>query len=114
MSTTSFLNKKIADAAAITTDGLTSEAIEINDEKGFSAIAAISAIAGISGASLKWQVCNDEKKDVWVDISGSSQNITANGNLSWNLVDQFARYIRCVVVVGAGSFTLSLVVHAKK
>ena len=48
------------------------------------------------------------------DISGSSQNITANGNLSWNLVDQFARYIRCVVVVGAGSFTLSLVVHAKK
>lgn len=107
---TSFINSKVFDSKVVTA-ATNSEAIEINDEKGFSAIANITEDTELTGASIKWQWSND--KVSWVDVTDSSQNITDTGLKSWNVSQHYGRYVRCVIAVSSGQMTITLVFHSK-
>ena len=50
---------------------------------------------------------------VWTDIAGSSNAVSANGDIVWNIVDPGFRWVRLVYTRTSGTGTLSVRANAK-
>lgn len=72
---------------------------------------------------LKLQACNNpftnnvnqtpDPAAVWVDITGSSYSVSADGNTFWNVTDVYYRAFRIVYTKTSGTATGSVYIFAK-
>lgn len=78
-----------------------------------SVIAVVSSSSGLSSASVKLQESNDGTN--WVDISGASENLTADGAVLVERLSNFSSaYIRAVYATSGGSGNLDLQYNLKE
>jgi hypothetical protein len=101
---------------------LTSTGVDMNQQ----VLASISAVfSGSPVGSLKLQISNDivpvhpgtnipvgtdPAGNVvnWSDYTGSSENVTTNGNFTWNLGEAGYRWVRVVYTKVSGTGTLNV------
>lgn len=72
----------------------------------------ISSSSSPSGASVKLQASNDDSN--WIDISGTSNNITADGNILINVTDAGYKYVRAAFAISSGSFVAVATITGKE
>lgn len=90
---------------------------------GYSVIARALETSATLGGTLKLQcsnnaftnnVNNTEASDaIWVDISGSTQNVSGTGNFAWNVDAAFYKAMRVVWTRTSGEGTADIHIHAK-
>lgn len=83
---------------------------------------AIETSASLVG-TLKLQASNNAFEDnvnltedanaVWVDIPGSTQNVSGTGNFLWNTSEAYYRAVRVVWTRTSGQGTANVWIHAK-
>lgn len=98
--------------AASQADALAGTKIDITDGgTGTHTIDITTTLAG----TVKLQKNNepDTLDAVWFDVASSSQNITAAGNLNWELTDIGYRSLRAVVTVTSGTVLADVRINAK-
>ena len=88
---------------------VSSISLNMEQSKGVSIQANVGA--GITAGDVVLQVSNDGTN--WIDISGSSKSLIGASNLYWDLVDQFAEYVRADLRTIVGSATV-LIISKKK
>ncbi len=79
-----------------------------------------AALTGDPSGTLKLQCCitnpftdnvtqTANPDVVWVDVSSSSQSVSASGNFAWNVADVYYRGVRVVYtrVSGTGTYALA-------
>lgn len=76
------------------------------------------AIVALAGATIKLQQTVDNVNDptvtpTWIDVSSSSQNITATGSYAWNAADMMAPFYRLQATLTAGLVTLNAKSYTK-
>lgn len=93
-----------ADASASLNGG----SFDLGDLTNCSIHADFTGGAGNLVGTLKLQSSNDNAD--WIDVSGSSQAITASASHMWNVIDACYRFIRPVwtYTSGSGNLTCSL------
>lgn len=103
---------------AATTNGA---AFGIDHMVGYSITAAVVETVATLAGTLKIQASNNAFADnvnnneaadaVWVDVSGSSQNVSGSGNFLWNVADAEYRAFRLVwtKTTGTGTFDIQIV-----
>lgn len=67
--------------------------------------------AALGGIVVKLQTSNDGTN--FADLSSYTVTISAAGTTMWNLVDQYARYVRILHTPSAGAINLTVVLNAK-
>jgi hypothetical protein len=92
------------------------DAVSLDGAQTVSAQIAISSVSGLNSCTAKMQISNDptdETPTVWNDY-GSSQNITANGNLYFNPSEQPpGNWLRIQFAAPTGSFNASTEIVVK-
>ena len=89
---------------------VSSSKLNMEQSKGVSVQANIAT--GITVGTIVLQVSNDGTN--WIDISGSSKSLIGANNLYWDLVDQFAEYVRADLRTITGSATVSIITKKKR
>ena len=91
-------------------NALAGTAINLTDQ-GTNAATHTFTPTTLAGATAKLQASHDNS--VWVDVTSSSQNITATGNLYWNVDAPYYNYVRVALAITAGILASSVTTLVK-
>lgn len=102
---------KLLESQAITA-ATNSESVKLRYIETYSVQVVTSAVSSPSGASVKLQASNDATN--WSDITGTSNNITATGNVVINVAEAGYKYVRAAFLISSGSITSEVIFVGKE
>lgn len=93
-------------------DTLSTESTNLRYIDNYAVQVHTSAVSSPVGFSVKLQGSNDDTN--WVDISGTSNNVTGTGTIIINRVDDGFKYVRAQVNRTSGTITSSILITGRE
>lgn len=93
---------------------LTSGGFDLGDLTGCGIHCAFTGGGGNLAGTLKLQASKNDVNANYVDITGSSQAVTASANHEWNVTSAQYQFIRAVWTASSGTGNLTIEIQAKE